>query len=773
VEPSSGVSRQSPRPALNGVVVTALAAVVVISVLLVASAPPWAQLLSSALAVAVAGVAIAARSRVRWVPFATAAAAGVGMTIFQLIPLPALLVRLVSPHALELRAGAMGRVPAMIPLTLEVPATVIEVCKGVACLALLLVAVAAAKRPSRARLLTLTLAYIGGVVALIHVVQRTLGARSILGLFPLGHLPGSGFFGTFVNGNQASALFSLSALVAAGVAMESEGVLCATALASVVLSAGTLLSTGSRSGPVGLGFGVLILIALRLERRLGRLRAVLLATALAVSIGAGALWVTGGLEGRLVAAGATDRNSQKLRGWRDTLTLVSSYRWTGVGRGAFEAPATAFRTNTEGVRLSFPENVLLQLGAEWGLLFTLALAALVIGPARRIGPALARLDPSTQGAACGVIAVVVHDLADFSLELPGVAFPTVAALGLLVGRVEALRISRPEKAPRLAPGWMAAGMAVAVAALVSGLWAVPRTLQADGLRLKETVASSPTRAGNDLAAAIRRHPADYYLELLAATAAIASRDALGAGPHLNRAQQLSPRDPTVHVLTARWLVGAGRRSQAAIEYRLAADNGGVSNLDELLAAVGPLRIASAVAQTDAALMQAADYLIKHNHIEAGRQASARAVEIGNGAEGPLIDRLRLAVASGSASFVQEAAGQLLAAATEPESFTAAADALTKAGLTEDAERAVRRGLAVHPTSGLLFLASARVKLAMKDLPAVSAVLRDGAGAIYTLTQRIELETLRATILDQQGDHVDAAAARARARLISRETTTAR
>src|SRR6185369_10485884 len=97
------------------------------------------------------------------------------------------------------------------------------------------------------------LAFIGAVVSVIHCVQRATGATHILGLYPVRDVPGSGFFGTFVNGNQASSLLTLSALIAAGLALHSEGALRIAATVSALLSAVVVLWTGSRGGIVALG----------------------------------------------------------------------------------------------------------------------------------------------------------------------------------------------------------------------------------------------------------------------------------------------------------------------------------------------------------------------------------------------------------------------------------------------------------------------------------------------------------------------------------------
>ena len=65
--------------------------------------------------------------------------------------------------------------------------------------------------------------------------------------------------------------------------------------------------------------------------------------------------------------------NQKTRGWLDGLRMAVDYRWTGVGRGAFEAPLRAYRSDDEEVRLVYVENFVVQSAAEWGLAATAAL----------------------------------------------------------------------------------------------------------------------------------------------------------------------------------------------------------------------------------------------------------------------------------------------------------------------------------------------------------------------------------------------------------------
>src|SRR5439155_26656459 len=142
--------------------------------------------------------------------------------------------------------------------------------------------------------------------------------------------------------------------------------------------------------------------------------------------------------------------NQKTRGWVDGARMAADYPWAGVGRGAFESPINAYRRDDESVRLVYPENLGVQMASEWGLPISILIAGLALRAARRCAPEIAaEATPAIVGAACGVLSVVIHDVADFSLELPGVAFPTTIALGAVVGRLGAMERRRGRRSWRI------------------------------------------------------------------------------------------------------------------------------------------------------------------------------------------------------------------------------------------------------------------------------------------------------------------------------------
>jgi hypothetical protein len=321
---------------------------------------------------------------------------------------------------------------------------------------------------------------------------------------------------------------------------------------------------------------------------------------------------------------------------------------------------------------------------------------------------------------------------------------------------------------RLGPAWVTPGLVAWAAALAGGFWALPHLLAAEGKTIKQAVLDHSARP-DQLSAAIRRHPADYYLEVLAGSDAVRRRDP-AAGKHLNRAQRLNPADPWVHLTTARWLVSTGRRSQAAIEYRLSAERGGPINYDELMATVGPRYLAQAVPQTDRPLMEVARLLLRQGNLRDAVEVSARAVTAGRRAEPTMVVRLGLAGSSGSTPFVREAASDLLTVASAPASFVAAAQALSEVHRPAEADAAINQGLAANPHDVTLVIAGARMKVARDDLTGAAALLMQAKDDAFTLDDRLQIEELRATIAEHRGDHATAAAIRARAKATARMHT---
>jgi tetratricopeptide (TPR) repeat protein len=737
--------------------------------LLIGGAPPAVQVILSFIALMASGaLVLSRRGELRSVSFLPMAAVAVGGTLFQLIPLPSEVAAALSPAALEIRSDSLGRRPALLPLTLDVPGTVMAALRGFTCLAILVVTAKAMRWRGRTTMFALPLALLGGLIGLLSFAQRGLGAESILGLYTIKDMPGSGFFGTFVNGNHAGSFFTLSALIALGCFLEADGRWKVATGLSTAISIIAVFSTGSRMGLVGLGAGLFGMGTCWLVNRLGRKRGLLLAGALAAVLGPAtallALSQRRPLQDTTVGLMLAD---QKLRGWQTAMHLTGSYPFTGVGRGAFEGPAAAFRTDAEGVRLVFPENLIAQMTTEWGIPLTLIIGVLFMIPAVQVVQRLPRWEPLFQGAACGVFGVLVHELADFGLELPGVAFPVAMAVGLCAGRLQMSdRAAEPGGDGRFPIPVLAGTLGVWAVVLGFGIWAAPRTSESEGQLARELSGRNTPQAAGQLKDMTLRHPAEYYFALQAARQAMisGSTDALR---QINRALRLFPQAHTPHLMAFHYLAGIGRRSQAAVEYRLAVERGHQFSYEEVARKVGPSNVMRAVRQQPQDLLDLANAFVQAGRNRDAEACSTRAVDLAEGAEPARMRRMEIALRSQEPGFISKAAVELARIASTPAGQELAGEGLAASGDLAGAQNVLRQALTSSTGEDGVAVRAARVLFKHGDAEGAGKLLAERSSKNLPLADRIAAEQLLAEIADKLKQPDAAAAARTRARLLGR------
>ncbi len=718
---------------------------------------------AGALALLIAYVALRGKRGLRPVPFAAVAAVAVGFTLLQVVPLPAGLVGFLSPQAHEIHADVAPNARWMT-LSVDAPATWLACARGIGCFALLLLVGGFVRsRRHAARLLTVVAATAAGL-AVVAAVQRLTNKTTILWFYRPRNQPGFGVFGTFVDVNHAASLLALGALVAAGLSVDARGGKRGLFVSFAVLSTGALLATTSRGALVGLAVGAFVFTTILVARSVGVARALVGASVLLLVGLAAVLWANEGMRQR-VSDGTQLVHNQKTRGWGDGMRAAAAYRWTGAGRGAFEAAIGAYRSDDEGVRLVYPENIVVQMASEWGIPLTLLLIAMVLVTGARLAPTLSRASPALVGGACGVLAVVVHDLMDFGLEFPGVAFPTMVTLAIVVGRIAADERQRAPRGYRLPLPLVAPLVGVALVALAGAAVASGHSLDDDFDRL-HVAAEAHSLDEPALQAAIVRHPADDYLELLAAQQAYEHKrpDAMH---HINRALRLHPANWQAHRMAALMLVSMNRPAQAALEYRLALATGMSFNPSEL-GRVLRQHVVEAVPQTPARLMELARGLYGIGLIPEADAAAQRAVDLAESREPLLMQRTQLALDANVPKVLAPAARALLAEAQSAEAFALAARALSRVGAQSESNAALEAGLRNHPDDGSLFLVGAELRLKAADLPGARDMLRRAGKSELTLAQRQRAEELLAEAAERSGDVEGAILARARSRLIAKQ-----
>jgi tetratricopeptide (TPR) repeat protein len=569
-----------------------LAGLVILCPLALGGAPVWVLWPLVGLAAgafALAGVGARRQGHALHVPLlAVPLVVGAVLCGVQLLPLPSGLLGWVSAEAAALREFALvplGLASAR-PVSLDPPATWRALASYVAYTLAFVAAVEVCRsRRSRRRLLA-TLAFTGAALTSIGLLHALLGETRLFGVRAYAHAQPP-LVTPFGNPNHLAGFLGLASTVGLGLALTSElrgrGLLFAAA--ALLSGAGVLLSL-SRAGILFFLLGQVLLAAWMLyerQREGGLERGPLLrsrgATVLLVLC---ATLAVGGYVGweKLVAEAASADSVEELRHsklglWPQAIGAARAFPVLGMGRGAFESAFPHYQTEPNPNTLTHPENAVLQLAAEFGGLGWVLLAVMAWGFLRLMRRE--RLGAEEVAVLAGVAALGLHNLFDFSLELPACAVAAWVALAA---------VARPEEreAPE-APGttWRlslarALGAAAALVLLAGvGLVAGRHTLAGAEEELTGLIqARAPLSQVRERALAlIDRHPADYLLYSLAASAHAAGGKASAeeALAFVNRALYLRPVDAASHRIAARALLTLGRRSQAFLEYRLAYESG--------------------------------------------------------------------------------------------------------------------------------------------------------------------------------------------------------
>jgi O-antigen ligase len=416
-------------------------------------------------------------------------------------------------------------------------------------------------------------------VGLLTVVHGALGLPSVYGFYE----PRISFprwrIGPLLNANHLSGYLNLGVFAGLGLLLTARRRRTARTAVLLVATCGLIMGVvllASRAAVALLVVGAVVALPLARGRG-GR------------SEGPNAaLWVVGLLVTGValalfgyretVVTDLRDKDITKLFVARDALALVRENWLLGVGRGAFEGAFFAYKKVPGDLTWTHPENLALQWASEWGLPASLATFALFAQAFGRTQAWRTRTLGRLLALALGLL--VLHNFADFSLEVPGVAALAAFVAGALTGRedaqgrredapsgsVERAHRPRPARLPRRS--W-----ALSAPLALLSLWAAAG--QPELLSELRRSAFELTRHEPDdssfvaLRGWMARYPAEPYFPLIGGLLAVRRRASEGL-PWFNRALERAPQVGGVHLALADVLSALGLRSQALLEVRLTA-----------------------------------------------------------------------------------------------------------------------------------------------------------------------------------------------------------
>jgi O-antigen ligase len=123
--------------------------------------------------------------------------------------------------------------------------------------------------------------------------------------------------------------------------------------------------------------------------------------------------------------------------WKDTFNIFFHFPFTGTGLGTFKEVFPIYRTFPTDLIYAYTHNDYLQILSETGLLSMILLLCFFFLLIRRIRilshPSANRLPLIQIGAGCSLIALGLHNLTDFSIQIPAIAVTAAILCAVVFG----------------------------------------------------------------------------------------------------------------------------------------------------------------------------------------------------------------------------------------------------------------------------------------------------------------------------------------------------
>jgi hypothetical protein len=498
----------------------------------------------------------------------------IAFTAFQCVPMPVTLLAKIAPANADVWSRALLPLheagPRLAPITLDPMATRVQVLRGATYLATFLAAFRIANRREGVVFLERAVLASSVIVAISALLHPAFGAERVFGAYrpqiDFGHR-----IGPLLNANHLAAYVNIGIAMGLGMTLSAKPHAPRAASAiMVVLLVAVECWIGSRGGVgtmiMSLALGVAMAFAARRGEATARLSTIALGLALLSAV---AIFIFAGIDESWREVADTDFSKLSLA--KDALLDSRVFAVFGAGRGSFESVFPAFRTSGGYVTFTHPENLLAQWAFEWGVPISAA-ALLTILFALRPKTALARTHVPI-GAWVALACVAVHNLVDFSSEMPGVVVSLTVCAALVVGGsgggTKTQWFDRWAFHPNVVAGVV---LVTTACALFFAVPTVGLDLHEDEVTMRALAFDHETTRDAFHAAeraALLRHPAEPYLAYAGSLRALRVHDE-SVVPWVERTLERAPIYGRAHLVLARALF-ATSPAQARLEYRLALD----------------------------------------------------------------------------------------------------------------------------------------------------------------------------------------------------------
>jgi len=399
-----------------------------------------------------------------------------GLILFQMVPIPANVIKHLSPNTYDLYQQTLGKsmehgamstepivalrssFPAPRPLTIYGHATKTEFLKFFVYVSVFFLIITTMTTTRQIRRLVLTIISTGTGVAFLALCQMLSKSDKIYGFWQSQYKAG-GYGGPFINANHLAGYLEMVIPLALGflLSREKPGIIRAAKnwkqrlslleswlaknillIFIIVLMSSALFISVSRGGILSFVFslGLFSLLLGVQKSQQGKRKIILLISGLIFIF---LLWMGVGPVVTKLATLANPRTASvdRLQVWKDTLTLSRDFPLVGVGLGNFQTIYPKYKTIITPTLWEHAHNdyvemladagwvgLLLFFGGIWFLLFTI-----IKKWKQRRDPFLSSI---TLGGFIGAISLLCHCLVEFNLHIPSNAFLLFVILGLMM-----------------------------------------------------------------------------------------------------------------------------------------------------------------------------------------------------------------------------------------------------------------------------------------------------------------------------------------------------
>jgi O-antigen ligase len=386
-------------------------------------------------------------------------AAMIALVLFQMIPLPEGLLKLISPTSLA-TYQTFGSDPAgaFHPVTLNPWATRQELFRVLAYAAIFFVVVSHYRTKEQVTSLVKTILYMGCFMVVFAVIQKLTWNDRIFWIYPLDEsLKNSGrIWGSYINRDHFANYLAMTIPLGMGLLLYSAprvralpesalGLKVARFLASeklvpyalmfllVLTMTAALFMTFSRGGIIAFAVSSLFFARITWKRRTLRSKTALLAILAAVIFAAVILAAWNPLEKRFYDL--EEDYISRWSVWQDSVGIVRDYPVLGTGLGTFESAYMRYQTTMPFSLFDHAHNDYVELVTDTGivgLLLGLGMALVFFRTAFRRWRQKRGMFGKCIGAGglASFMAIATHSFTDFNLHIPANAllFAVISAL---------------------------------------------------------------------------------------------------------------------------------------------------------------------------------------------------------------------------------------------------------------------------------------------------------------------------------------------------------